>query len=148
MIANFPFFLVMVVAIILLIMLANKIKVAYPILLVVIVVRMLSAYGAVFVTLIARRFITVADARHPGYKVPFILGWTGMRRVVSLAAALSIPVQLSDGTAFLHRSLILLITFIAILTTLLLQGLTLPFLIRKITIPVYDDYLPLRKLMS
>ena len=109
---------------------------------VLIVVRMLSAYGAVFVTLIARRFITVADARHPGYKVPFILGWTGMRGVVSLAAALSIPIQLSDGTAFPHRNLILFITFISILTTLLLQGLSLPYFIRKITLPVYDDYLP------
>jgi len=109
---------------------------------VLIVVRILSAYGAVLVTLIARNFIKVADARNPGYKVPLILGWTGMRGVVSLAAALSIPVQLSNGAAFPHRNLILFITFVAILTTLLLQGLTLPYLIRKLTLPTYDDYLP------
>jgi CPA1 family monovalent cation:H+ antiporter len=108
---------------------------------VLIVVRMLSAYGAVVVTLIARNFIHVADP-NPGFKAPVLLGWTGMRGVVSLAAALSVPVQLSDGTAFPHRNLILFITFIVILTTLLVQGLTLPFLIRKITFPEYSDYLP------
>lgn len=108
---------------------------------ILVLVRILSAYGAVLVTLIARNFIKVADARNPGYKVPLILGWTGMRGVVSLAAALSIPVQLDNGTAFPHRNLILFITFIAILTTLLLQGLTLPYLIRKLTLPAYDDYL-------
>ncbi|MBS1523295.1 MAG: Na+/H+ antiporter [Bacteroidetes bacterium] len=109
---------------------------------VLIVVRILSAYGAVFVTLVARNFIKVADPRNPGYKVPLVLGWTGMRGVVSLAAALSIPVQLDNGAAFPHRNLILFITFIVILTTLLLQGLTLPYLLRKLILPTYDDYLP------
>lgn len=108
---------------------------------VLIIVRIFSAYGAVIVTLIARNFITVADNRHPGYKIPLVLGWTGMRGVVSLAAALSIPVQLSDGTAFPERNLILFITFIAILLTLLLQGLTLPYLIKKIEIPDFDHAL-------
>ena len=110
--------------------------------LVLIAGRLLSAYGAVIVTLIARNFIKVADARHPGYKVPFILGWTGMRGVVSLAAALSIPVKLADGSAFPQRNLILFITFIVILLTLLLQGLTLPYLIKKINIPDLDAPLP------
>ena len=103
--------------------------------------RILSAYGAVMVTLIARNFITVADSRNPGYKVPFVLGWTGMRGVVSLAAALSIPVYMPNGTAFPQRNLILFITFIVILLTLLVQGLTLPYLIRKIQIPNLDQTL-------
>jgi len=55
-----------------------------------------------------------------------------MRGVVSLAAALSIPVQMDDGQAFPHRDLILFITFVVILVTLILQGLTLPVLIRKL----------------
>jgi len=104
--------------------------------------RILSAYGAVIVTLIARNFITVADTRNPGYKLPLILGWTGMRGVVSLAAALSIPVHLSDGSAFPQRDLILFITFVVILLTLLVQGLTLPHLIRKMNIPDPDQALP------
>lgn len=97
---------------------------------VLIVGRILCAFGAVFTTLIARNFIKVADARHPGFKGPILIGWTGMRGVVSLAAALSIPVQL-DGAPFPQRNLILFITFVVILTTLLLQGLTLPYLIKK-----------------
>lgn len=109
---------------------------------VLIIVRFLAAFGAVAVTLIVRNFMTVADSRNPGYKAPLVIGWTGMRGVVSLAAALSIPLQLADGSAFPHRNLILFITFIVILTTLLLQGLTLPYLIKKIKLPDYGDHLP------
>jgi len=54
-----------------------------------------------------------------------------MRGVVSLAAALAIPVSLSDGTAFPYRDLILFITFVVILLTLLIQGLSLPYLIKR-----------------
>lgn len=104
-------------------------------------IRIFSTYGAVVVTLIARNYITVADTRHPGWKAPVILGWTGMRGVVSLAAALSIPVQI-NGAPFPQRNLILFITFIVILTTLVVQGLTLPWLIRKIKMPSFDDYIP------
>lgn len=109
---------------------------------VLIVSRLLSAYGAVVVTLIARNFITVADGRNPGYKTPFILGWTGMRGVVSLAAALSIPVYLNNGNGFPQRNLILFITFIVILLTLLIQGLTLPYFIKKIKLTDIYDPLP------
>jgi len=109
---------------------------------VLIIVRFLAAFGAVAVTLIVRNFMTVADRRNPGYKAPLVIGWTGMRGVVSLAAALSIPLQLASGNAFPHRNLILFITFIVILTTLLLQGLTLPYLIKKIKLPDYGDHLP------
>ncbi|WP_116788226.1 Na+/H+ antiporter [Flavobacterium psychrotrophum] len=116
--------------------------------LVLIVARFISAYMAVVVTLIMRNFITVADARHPGYKVPMLLGWAGMRGVVSLAAALSIPVQLDDGTQFPERNLILYITFIVILTTLLLQGLTLPLMIQKIKIPDPDFIMPEEELYN
>lgn len=108
---------------------------------VLIVARFLSAYGALIATYIARNFITVAEP-NPGLKAPFLLGWTGMRGVVSLAAALSIPVHLDNGALFPQRNLILFITFVVILTTLLLQGLTLPYLIKKIDLPGNDDYLP------
>jgi CPA1 family monovalent cation:H+ antiporter len=104
--------------------------------------RFLSSYGAVLVTLVARNFITVADDRNPGLKVPLVLGWTGMRGVVSLAAALSIPVHLADGSPFPQRNLILFITFIVILLTLLLQGLTLPYLIKKLNLPDFDKVMP------
>lgn len=106
---------------------------------VLIVGRILAAYGAVVVTFIMRNFITVAQSTSPGLKVPFLLGWTGMRGVVSLAAALSIPATLSDGSPFPHRYLILFITFIVILTTLLVQGLTLPLFIKKFNLRLPDN---------
>ncbi|HEY8934439.1 MAG TPA: Na+/H+ antiporter [Cyclobacteriaceae bacterium] len=108
---------------------------------VLIVGRIISAYGAVVVTMIMRNFITVADSRNPGFKVPFVLGWTGMRGVVSLAAALSIPAYLDNGQIFPQRNLILFITFIVILTTLIVQGLTLPYIIKKTRLSELEDNL-------
>ena len=116
---------------------------------VLIVGRILAAYGAVITSLLTRNFIKVADKRNPGMKGPFIIGWTGMRGVVSLAAALSIPVKLNNGNDFPQRNLILFITFVVILLTLIVQGLTLPYLIRRFKLmtaeeeeterKVYDD---------
>ncbi|TDW51823.1 sodium/proton antiporter (CPA1 family) [Flavobacterium sp. 270] len=113
---------------------------------VLIVARIISAYGAVVVTLIARNFIKVADRRHPGYKVPLLIGWSGMRGVVSLAAALSIPLHLDNGNPFPQRNLILFITFVVILLTLLIQGITLPYLINKINMKDPDQLIPQEEL--
>ena len=71
-----------------------------------------------------------------------VLGWTGMRGVVSLAAALSIPVALRSGEAFPDRDLILFITFTVIIVTLVLQGLTLPYVIRLANMPDPDFTVP------
>jgi monovalent cation/hydrogen antiporter len=60
----------------------------------------------------------------------FVVGWTGMRGVVSLAAALALPTLLRDGSPFPYRDLIICLTFCVIFVTLVLQGLTLPPLIR------------------
>lgn len=98
---------------------------------VLIIVRFIASFGALMITVLMRNFIRVAEPS-PGIKAPVLLGWTGMRGVVSLAAALSIPVQMDNGQAFPHRDLILFITFIVILVTLILQGLTLPALIKKL----------------
>ncbi len=62
----------------------------------------------------------------------FVTGWTGMRGVVSLAAAISLPEVLDDGSPFPQRNLIIFITFCVIFVTLVLQGLTLPALIRRL----------------
>ena len=98
---------------------------------VLVVVRIFAGYAAVITTLVMRNFITVADPEPPGWKTPLIIGWTGMRGVVSLAAALSIPLFLEDGSPFPQRNLILFITFVVILLTLVIQGLTLPVLLKK-----------------
>jgi len=98
---------------------------------ILIVTRLLCSFGAVIITKLMSHFITVADP-NPGWKFPIIFGWAGMRGVVSLAAALSLPILISDGEPFPYRNLILFITFIVILVTLVFQGLTLPWLIRKV----------------
>ncbi len=77
------------------------------------------------------RWIPVAD-QNPGWRGPLVIGWAGMRGVVSLASALSIPLLLNNGEPFPFRSLILCITFIVILITLVLQGLTLPWVIKLV----------------
>ena len=58
------------------------------------------------------------------------MGWAGMRGVVSLAAALSLPLALADGSPFPARNFLIFLTFSVILGTLVIQGLTLPPLIR------------------
>lgn len=78
----------------------------------------------------------------PGWKGPLVISWAGMRGVVSLATALSIPLLITDGTAFPHRNLIIFITFVVIFVTLVVQGLTLPFVIRLIRLEEIDDILP------
>ena len=109
---------------------------------VLIFIRMVCSYGAVMITLFMRRFIKVADPNYYGLRVPFVLGWSGMRGVVSLAAALSIPMVTEAGVPFPERSMIIYITFVVILVTLLLQGLTLPILIERMKLPAFNDYLP------
>jgi CPA1 family monovalent cation:H+ antiporter len=101
--------------------------------LVLILTRMLCTFGASLFTRFMSHFIKVADP-NPGWKGPVILGWAGMRGVVSLAAALSIPILINQEQAFPFRNLILFITFIVILVTLVLQGLTLPWVIRKVNL--------------
>lgn len=68
----------------------------------------------------------------PPWRQSLVIGWGGMRGAVSLAAALAVPTQLTDGTAFPGRDLILFLTTTVILVTVIIQGLTLPVLIRKL----------------
>lgn len=99
---------------------------------VLIAARIISSYVAIIATLIFRPSVTPRTrTRGALWKLPLLLGWTGMRGVVSLAAALAIPTTLPGGEAFPHRNLILFITFGVILFTLVVQGLTLPYFIRR-----------------
>lgn len=99
---------------------------------VLILARIISSYAALVATMIFRPKVAPRGrSRKQTWLMPLLLGWTGMRGVVSLAAALAIPLTLADGTAFPQRSLILFITFVVILLTLVVQGLTLPYIIRR-----------------
>jgi Na+/H+ antiporter len=111
--------------------LAAAIGYAMVISFVLIVTRLAMTLGGSPFTTFMSNFITVADP-YPGWRNPLIMGWAGMRGVVSLAMALSIPLYAAEGEPFPFRNLILFITFVVILVTLVFQGLTLPWLIRKV----------------
>jgi len=99
---------------------------------VLIAARMISSYAALIATRIFRPSVTPRfSSKTRLFLMPLLLGWTGMRGVVSLAAALAIPIKLDNGEEFPHRNLILFVTFVAIFLTLVIQGLTLPYLIRR-----------------
>jgi monovalent cation/hydrogen antiporter len=87
--------------------------------------------GAALAYFIRKRLLH-QDAQLPGARQIFVIGWTGMRGVLALAAALSLPVVLANGAPFPQRNLIVFLTFSVILVTLVLQGLTLPALIRAL----------------
>ena len=65
-------------------------------------------------------------------RAAFIVGWSGMRGVLALAAAISLPEKLNNGSPFPDRNLIIFLTFCVIFVTLVLQGLSLPPLIRRL----------------
>ena len=77
-----------------------------------------------------------AHADKPKGKEVFLVGWTGLRGVLSLTAAVALPEVLPNGHRFPQRSMIVYLAFSVIITTLVLQGLTLPALIRFLN---FDD---------
>jgi monovalent cation/hydrogen antiporter len=77
-------------------------------------------------------------ARRASPSEQLVVGWSGMRGAVSLAAALALPLTTSTGQPFPHRHLIIFLTFAVILATLVGQGLTLPWLIHRLGLP-HDD---------
>ena len=97
----------------------------------VIVARFVWTYPAIYLP----RWLVPSIRRKdpsPSWQVPFVLSFTGVRGIVSLAAALAIPLQIASGAAFPDRDLILFLTFFVILVTLVGQGLLLPALIRAL----------------
>jgi Na+/H+ antiporter len=70
--------------------------------------------------------------RRIGARQRLVSGWSGMRGAVSLAAALALPLEVSAGRPFPERDLIVFLTFGVIFATLVVQGLTLPWLIRRL----------------
>jgi monovalent cation/hydrogen antiporter len=100
---------------------------------VVIAARMLWVFPGAYLPRWFDRVLKKAEP-YPPWQAVAVVGWTGMRGVVSLAVALALPHKLDDGTPFPHRDLILFLTFWAIFGTLVGQGLTLPLLIRLLKV--------------
>lgn len=95
-----------------------------------ILMRLAWVFPGAHLSYLVRKRVPHQSERPPELRETFVVGWTGMRGVVSLAAALALPTLLVDGSPFPHRDLIVCLTFCVILVTLVLQGLTLPPLIR------------------
>src|SRR5690348_4336165 len=95
-----------------------------------ILLRLLWVFPGAGVAWLVRTRLLHQRERRPRPRQTFTLGWTGMRGVVSLAAALALPALLADGSPFPQRDLIIFLTFCVICVTLVLQGVTLPPLIR------------------
>jgi monovalent cation/hydrogen antiporter len=98
---------------------------------IIIAVRIAWVVPAAYVPRLLSKRLRARDAFPPWQELA-IVGWSGMRGVISLAAAFALPFALSDGSAFPGRNYILFLAFSVILATLGVQGLTLPFLIRKL----------------
>jgi Na+/H+ antiporter len=99
--------------------------------------------AAVILTRLAFNFVITAliravdrrasqRARRAGWQTRIVGGWSGMRGAVSLAAALALPLTTDDHQPLPGRALILFITFALILVTVVGEGLTLPWLIRRL----------------
>jgi CPA1 family monovalent cation:H+ antiporter len=97
-----------------------------------ILLRLLWTFPGSYVALFIRKKLLRQNENWPSPRAVFVVGWTGMRGVLALAAAMSLPETIANGGPFPHRDLIIFLTFSVILVTLVLQGLTLPPVIRAL----------------
>ncbi|MET9352361.1 Na+/H+ antiporter [Streptomyces sp. NPDC006617] len=109
---------------------------ALAVFLVVAVARFVWVYPATFLPRLSAR--VRAREGELSWKGPFVIGWAGMRGVVSLAIAFSIPLTVHGGEPFPERNLILFLTFTTVIGTLVVQGVSLPPLIRLLKFPAHD----------
>ena len=112
---------------------AELLRLATPVCVTVIVARFVWVFPTTYLPrLLSRRLRERDPAPRPAHVI--IVAWAGMRGVVSLAASLALPFD------FPYRSLIQFLTFAVILATLVLQGLTLPLLIRALHVQTGDEH--------
>jgi monovalent cation/hydrogen antiporter len=104
---------------------------AAAILATVIVARFVWVFPATYLPRWASERIRRADP-YPPWQSPALISWAGMRGAVSLAAALALPLTTDAGAPFPHRDLIIFLTFAVILGTLVIQGLSMPLVIRAL----------------
>lgn len=97
----------------------------------VILVRFLWVFPLTYLPRALSRSLRERDPTPPPQQIT-VIAWTGMRGVISLAAALALPLTIEGGAPFPGRDLILFLTFCVILATLVVQGLSLPALIQSL----------------
>ena len=116
-------------------MLLHQLALAVPLTVAVVVAaRLIWVYPAALVP----RWLSPSLRRRdplPNWQFLFMLGFTGVRGVVSLAAALALPLTTSAGAPFPDRDLILFVTFGVIVVTLIGEGVVLPSIVRWLALP-------------
>ena len=95
--------------------------------------RLIWIYPATYLPRFLFRRIRERDP-YPPWQYPTLIGWTGLRGAVTLAAALALPLTTSSGAPFPQRDLLIYLAFCVILATLVLQGLSLPLVIRLLNL--------------
>ena len=100
---------------------------------VVMVIRIIWVFPAAYIPRMLYKSIRIKET-DTNWQGVLVIGWAGMRGVVSLAAALALPVTIKNGVAFPERDLILFIAFCVILSTLVFQGLSLPILLKWLNV--------------
>jgi monovalent cation/hydrogen antiporter len=105
----------------------------------IVLLRLVWIFAETYVVYWYCRIRRYTDNAVPHPKELLVLGWGGMRGVLSLAAAFSVPYSLANGASFRQRSMIVYLTFCLIVTSLVLQGLTMPSLIRLLAIDSTND---------
>ena len=113
---------------------------------VTIIVRMIWVFGGVYVFRIFNRdkkehnTISPYQDRLGDWKNVLIVAWTGTRGVITMALALALPLNLYNGNAFPQRHLIVFVCFVVVFVTLVVQGFSLPLLIRLLDVkPSIND---------
>lgn len=110
----------------------------------IIFTRLAYSYAVVYLPRIFSKKLRKENPK-PDWKEPFIISFAAMRGVVSLAAALSIPIYISPGEPFPHRNIILFVTFVIILITLVGQGLMITPILKWLKIDDGGSDLPEEK---
>jgi len=95
--------------------------------------RLIWIYPATYLPRFLSRRIRERDP-YPPWQYPTLIGWTGLRGAVTLAAALALPLTTNSGAPFPQRALLIYLAFCVILATLVLQGLSLPLVIRLLNL--------------
>jgi CPA1 family monovalent cation:H+ antiporter len=92
-------------------------------------------------TYLPRKLSASLRARDPSPPIayPVVMSWAGMRGVVTLAAAFALPLTTSSGAPLPGRDLVLFCSFVAVIASLLIQGLTLPALVRSLRLVGKDS---------
>jgi CPA1 family monovalent cation:H+ antiporter len=110
---------------------SRVVAVAATVTLVMFVARIVWMFPATYLPRLASARIRSRDP-YPPLAYPVVMSWAGMRGVVTLAAAFALPLTTASGAPLPGRDLVLFCSFVAVVASLLIQGLTLPALIRRL----------------